>query len=137
MYGRDKSPAFARSWLQVPDAEFFAVEQALLAAGRQLAARSASHAASGANTRKIPVSLSAQKTVDAVTQHSSPENKKRKLPPSFAQAKQQAPAAPAALHYKVSKGQTSHCTLQLEYAYFLAPQLFTSSQILIHDQAPA
>ena len=86
--------------VQVPEAEFFVVEQALLAAGGRLAAAPASKAASALRTRKLPAVLASNNAMGTtLTSGISVESKKRKLPPAFAQ--QQKQAAPAALTYKV------------------------------------
>lgn len=101
--------------MQVPDAEFFAVEQALLAAGRQLAAKPKHTTGPAAVTRKLPASVTSNRKPSAVQQTGQiVDCKKRKLPTSFAQQEQneRTQAVQAGLQYKVHVSQ-KHGTLPL------------------------
>ena len=95
--------------VQVPDAEFFAVEQALLAAGRQLAAKPRQSTYPAANVRKLPASVTFSRKPSAM-QQTGPlaDGKKRKLPPSFAQQQHtgKVQGVQAGLHYKVHVGES-------------------------------
>ncbi|KAL0047414.1 hypothetical protein WJX82_002778 [Trebouxia sp. C0006] len=100
---------------RVPDAEFFAVEQAILAAERQRGA--ALHASSAAKSGSQCLASSAHPlnrcSVDAKA--FAVDSKKRKLPLSFAQQeKRPAPAATAALDYK---GHTIYAYTAVEVDY--------------------
>ena len=90
--------------LQVPDAEFFAIEQALLAAGSRLAAKSRQTASPAASVKKLPASITCTRKPSAVQQTGpTADGKKRKLPASFAQQQhtKKVQAEQAGLHYKV------------------------------------
>ena len=104
----------------MPDAEFFAVEQAILAAERQRGATL--HASSAAKSGSHCLASSAHPlnrcSVDAKAFAGG--SKKRKLPLSFAQQeKRPAPATTAALNYKV------HCPCHLAKHHSDRPELLS------------
>ena len=87
--------------LQVPDAEFFAVEQALLAAGRQLAAKPRQFTGPAGTVRKLPASITSNRKPSAMQQTGpTADGKKRKLPPSLSQ-QHNTKKVQAGLQYKV------------------------------------
>lgn len=107
--------------MQVPDAEFFAVEQALLAAGRQLAAKPKQTTCLSAVVRKLPASITSSRKPSAVQQTvPTVDCKKRKLPPTFAQQQQtdRTQAVQAGLQYKVTQRMIFFLCLLINSAFF-------------------
>jgi len=92
----------------VPDAEFFAVEQAILAAERQRGAALYASSAAKAGPQCLASSAHPLNRCSVNAKAIAVDSKKRKLPLSFAQQeKRPAPATTAALDYKV------HCPCHL------------------------
>ena len=130
----------APGWkLQVRDDEFFAVEQALLAAGRQLAVRPEDHAASATKIKTLPSFVTQiKKLCTAVPDAVVVDSRKRKLPPSLAQQhKQTASAAPVKLQYKVPDLSSQQCMPfhVCKCCWFIFAATFASSQRCLQTQS--
>ncbi|KAL3131058.1 hypothetical protein ABBQ38_000374 [Trebouxia sp. C0009 RCD-2024] len=109
---------------QVPDAEFFAVEQALLAAGRQPAACPRPKTCTTAVVKKQPASVTSSRRSSATLQSgpSISDGKKRKLPPSFAQQQQ--------THKAQAVQQGLQCKGPIIYAYTAIEVDYHCTQLL-------
>ena len=122
---------------QVPDAEFFAVEQALLAAGRHLATKPSQVLHPAASSRKLPASITSSRNPSAALQTDlTVDCKKRKLPPSFAQQQQNDRAqTQTGLQYKVCTGgitSPSPCCFVQQAAGDLLPFHAGTYHLCIH-----